>query len=101
MAGHAQRPPQKEHSLPHGARLAILLTEQRSLDEQNYLEAGQLAAATQAFEKEAHLLAGLMHPNLPRILDHFTDHGKWYLVMDSIEGKRWLNIKHGREGNCL
>ena len=33
------------------------------------------------------LLAGLTHPNLPRIYEQFTDIGRWYLVMDFIEGE--------------
>jgi eukaryotic-like serine/threonine-protein kinase len=43
--------------------------------------------AIDAFKREAVLLAGLMHPHLPRIYDHFEDHGRWYLVMDFIEGE--------------
>ncbi|MBV9231494.1 MAG: serine/threonine protein kinase, partial [Chloroflexi bacterium] len=43
--------------------------------------------AAQAFKREALLLAGLMHPNLPRIYDHFAEAGRWYLVMDFIEGE--------------
>ena len=40
------------------------------------------------FEREAKLLAGLRHPNLPRVIDHFIvpDQGQ-YLVMDYVEGK--------------
>ncbi|MBV9228076.1 MAG: serine/threonine protein kinase [Chloroflexi bacterium] len=43
--------------------------------------------ATQNFKREALLLAGLMHPNLPSIYDHFAENGRWYLVMDFIEGE--------------
>ena len=43
--------------------------------------------STEAFKKEALLLAELMHPNLPRIYDHFSEGGNWYLVMDFIEGE--------------
>ena len=46
----------------------------------------ELGEAIAAFKQEALLLAGLMHPNLPRIYDHFTDSGHWYLVMDFIAG---------------
>src|SRR5947209_609944 len=45
------------------------------------------AQATQAFKHEAHLLAGLSHPNLPQIYDQFPEGGHWYLVMDFIEGE--------------
>jgi serine/threonine protein kinase len=47
----------------------------------------EIAEAATAFQQEAHLLAGLHHPNLPAIHDHFTDGGRWYLVMDFIEGQ--------------
>ncbi len=43
--------------------------------------------ATQSFKHEAHLLAGLSHPNLPQIYDQFPEGGHWYLVMDFIEGE--------------
>ena len=43
--------------------------------------------ATETFKQEAVFLAGLMHANLPRIYDHFTEDGRWYLIMDFIEGQ--------------
>jgi eukaryotic-like serine/threonine-protein kinase len=40
------------------------------------------------FRREATLLAGLRHPNLPRVTDHFAIPGQGqYLVMDYIEGQ--------------
>src|SRR5215213_7406528 len=33
-------------------------------------------AAREAFRHEAELLAGLDHPNLPRVFDHFSQDGK-------------------------
>ena len=47
----------------------------------------EVTEATEAFKQEALLLASLTHPNLPRIYDHFSDTGRWYLVMDFIEGE--------------
>lgn len=41
----------------------------------------------EAFKHEALMLAGLMHENLPRIYEHFEEDGRWYLVMDYIEGE--------------
>ena len=38
------------------------------------------------FTREARLLAGLKHPNLPRVIDYFTDENCQYLVMDFIPG---------------
>jgi serine/threonine protein kinase/Tol biopolymer transport system component len=39
------------------------------------------------FQREATILAGLRHPNLPRVTDHFVIEGQGqYLVMDFIRG---------------
>jgi len=42
--------------------------------------------AARQFHREASLLAGLRHPNLPRVTDHFSEDDRQYLVMDFIEG---------------
>jgi eukaryotic-like serine/threonine-protein kinase len=47
----------------------------------------QIAEATDTFKRETLILSGLAHPNLPRIYDHFVDDGRWYIVMDFIEGE--------------
>lgn len=52
-----------------------------------HLTTEELREATEAFKSEAQILAGLMHPNLPRIYDQFSEAGRWYLVMDFIEGE--------------
>ncbi len=54
---------------------------------QSNLSPQELAEATRAFKQEALLLANLHHPNLPAIYDQFYDGGRWYLVMDYIEGE--------------
>ena len=54
---------------------------------QNSLSTPELAEAVRAFKQEALLLAGLKHPNLPTIYEQFNDGGRWYLVMDFIEGE--------------
>ncbi len=54
---------------------------------QSNLGAQELVNANEAFRHEAMLLAGLTHPNLPRIYEQFTDTGRSYLVMDFIEGE--------------
>src|SRR5438132_3833824 len=51
------------------------------------LPPARLQEAEEAFEREAHLLADLLHPNLPRIYDSFTENDRSYLVMDFIEGQ--------------
>jgi serine/threonine protein kinase len=54
---------------------------------QSSLNPEEMKEAAKAFEHEALMLAGLRHQNLPRIYDHFHDGGRWYLVMDFIEGE--------------
>src|SRR5947209_4211132 len=54
---------------------------------QSSLTPRELSEAIEAFKREAFLLAGLTHPNLPRIYEQFNDSGRWYLVMDYIEGE--------------
>jgi serine/threonine protein kinase len=39
------------------------------------------------FEREARLLAGLRHPSLPKVIDHFADQNGQYLVMEYIGGE--------------
>ena len=51
------------------------------------LSAHDRAEATEAFKREAYMLAALTHPNLPSIYDYFTENGRWYLVMSYIEGE--------------
>ncbi|GLV60368.1 hypothetical protein KDH_71880 [Dictyobacter sp. S3.2.2.5] len=60
-----------------------------AIKELNYLrlsEQEKREAAVQ-FQREAHLLAGLQHPNLPNIYDYFEENGHWYLVMSLITGE--------------
>lgn len=42
---------------------------------------------TEWFNREAKLLAGLDHPNLPNVTDYFMSYKRYYLVMNFIEGK--------------
>ncbi len=53
---------------------------------QNNLSPQEATEAVEQFKQEAHLLAALKHPNLPSIYDYFGENGRWYLVMDFIEG---------------
>ena len=61
------------------------------------LSAEEVTRAAEAFKREAHLLAGLKHPCLPSIYDHFSEAGRWYLVMDFIEGET-LEARLERQG---
>ncbi len=51
------------------------------------LDLQEMVEVTEAFKSEAHMLAGLVHPSLPKIHDYFSDVGRWYLVMDFIAGE--------------
>src|SRR5436190_1709603 len=66
-----------------------------------HLYCNQCGAANQAFKREAHLLAGLSHPNLPQIYDQFPEGGHWYLVMDFIEGETLEDHLHKAAGGYL
>jgi len=53
------------------------------------------AAHSEQFKEEATILAGLRHPSLPRVIDHFVIEGVGeYLVMDYVEGQNlqeWID----------
>ncbi len=69
---------------------------------QGNLTGQELAEATEAFTHDVHRLAGLVHPNLPRIYDQFTEARCWYIVMDFIEGKTLEERLHdARDGHLL
>ena len=55
------------------------------------------------FIREARLLASLKHPNLPRVIDYFTDADCQYLVMDYIPGDDLKTIveRHDKIGYDL
>jgi hypothetical protein len=53
----------------------------------------------EASKREMLLLAGLIHPNLPRIYDYFVENQRWYFVMDFLEGETleaYLRKPHNR-----
>jgi hypothetical protein len=49
-------------------------------------------AAYDQFQREARILAGLNHPNLARVWDHFRISDNAYLVMDYIDGQTLQEI---------
>ncbi len=61
---------------------------------QSRLSAQEIIAATNAFKQEAHMLAGLHHPNLPSIHDYFSEAGRSYLVMAFIESETLEHYLH-------
>jgi len=54
---------------------------------QSGLSPQEINEASEAFKREAFLLAALTHPGLPSIYDYFTENDRWYLVMSFIEGE--------------
>ncbi len=68
---------------------------------QSGLSPQERAAAIDAFTREAQLLASLQHPHLPRIYDHFTQAGRWYLVMDFLEGETLEHVLQYRPDQRL
>jgi len=61
---------------------------------QSGLSPQEIATATDAFKREALLLASLSHPGLPHIYDQFFEDGHWYLAMDFIEGETFDEYLH-------
>ncbi len=49
-------------------------------------EPQEQAQARAAFEHEVEILARLDHLNIPRITDFFTEHNKYYIVMELVKG---------------
>lgn len=65
---------------------------------QSNVYAQQAQDAIADFKREAHLLAGLQHPNLPSIHDYFEEAGRWYLVMSFIEGETLADyLEHAQD----
>src|SRR5262249_50914680 len=56
------------------------------------------AALLAAFEREAKLLAGLRHPALPKVIDHFADQTGQFLVMEYIPGDDLEDLVQQRGG---
>jgi serine/threonine protein kinase len=54
------------------------------------------AEAEAQFRQEAQILAGLSHPNLPRVIDYFSVNQQNYLVMDYIPGDDLQALLDGR-----
>jgi hypothetical protein len=61
----------------------------------------EVVEAAEQFKQEAMLLASLKHPSLPSIYDHFAATGRWYLVMDFIEGETLADHLNKAPGKAL
>ncbi len=77
-----------EKQLGAGGMGEVFLAHDESLDTQVAIKINHnLNESTSAqFIREARLLASLKHPNLPRVIDYFTENDSQYLVMDYIPG---------------
>src|SRR5262245_34407062 len=53
-----------------------------------------------AFARQARLLAGLNHPAIPRVADHFSAQGATYLVMELVSGPSLRERLNERGGPC-
>jgi serine/threonine protein kinase len=51
------------------------------------LEGGDSTYVLQSFESEMRALAGLEHPNIPRVRDYFEVEGRRYIVLDLVQGQ--------------
>ncbi len=62
---------------------------------------GERASTVEAFHREAVMLQTLDHPNLVKVVDVFrdADKGRWYMVMELLEGKTLLKIMEETPGN--
>ncbi|MEQ8191381.1 MAG: tetratricopeptide repeat protein [Candidatus Eremiobacterota bacterium] len=49
----------------------------------------------ESFRKEANILRDLRHVNLPVVIDYFIEAGRYYIVMDYVEGKDLETLMHG------
>lgn len=65
-----------------------------------HLDPSARLRAVAAFEQEANLMATMLnHPNIPRVIDYFSENGKKYLVMAYVDGETLeerLNRNQGR-----
>jgi tetratricopeptide (TPR) repeat protein/tRNA A-37 threonylcarbamoyl transferase component Bud32 len=53
------------------------------------------------FKIEANILHNLKHGGLPRVKDYFIENGRYYLVMDYIEGKDLKSILESYNGEAI
>jgi serine/threonine protein kinase len=68
---------------------------------QNGLNPQEISKASEAFKREAFMLAALTHPGLPSIYDYFAENDRWYLVMSFIEGETLEAYLNRSKNGCL
>ena len=72
----------------------VYLADDQTLENQVAIKANHNlnANATAQFIREARLLASLKQPNLPRVIDYFTENDSQFLVMDYIPGENFRTL---------
>jgi len=76
----------KQVYLTEDSRLANRLCALAEMIE-NLAGSAEQQAATQAFAREAEMLARLDHPRIPHVFDHFSEQNRHYLVMQYVQGE--------------
>ena len=84
--------------LGQGGMGEVYLAEDETLDNKVAVKANHnlTTHASAQFIREARLLASLKHPNLPRVIDYFTENDSQYLVMDFIPGENLKELVEGK-----
>ena len=85
--------------LAHGGMGAIYRGYDTNLDIQVAIKENffQTPHSIRQFEQEARILARLHHPNLPRVIHHFSFDDQQYLVMDYVDGlDLWEVVKNAK-----
>ncbi|HEY7983675.1 MAG TPA: serine/threonine-protein kinase [Ktedonobacterales bacterium] len=68
---------------------------------QDGLSPTEEAEALAAFRAEADILQRLRHPNLPRVIERFSDGARHYLVMEFVEGQTLEQRQQAAGGGAL
>jgi tRNA A-37 threonylcarbamoyl transferase component Bud32 len=68
---------------------------------QDGLAPAEEAEALAAFRAEADILQRLRHPNLPRVIERFSDGARHYLVMEFVEGQTLEQRQQAAGGGAL
>ncbi len=73
----------------------------KEMGQSQYHNFAKLREAEELFQREAAMLSHLSHPHLPHVYDFFNEHGRFYLVMDFIEGKTLKQLLTESATQCL
>jgi len=98
-------------ALGSGGMASVYLAEDLNLDKtpcvlkvmsDKFTSAKERKYAIDKFKEEAVMLARLRHTNLPVVQNHFSEDGRYYLVMDYVQGETLEDILNSTlEDECL